>query len=76
MIEIKGVSISKHVEHTMNWVTGINPTVDVGKVGREISASVQSHLDQIKKVDAEFSPEDQEQLNELIKKAERKKASH
>jgi hypothetical protein len=82
VIEIKGVSISQHVQNGMNWVTGFNPTREVNHVTREISSTVSNvtgnlaafknhHVDEANKaLDADITPQDQNQLNRVITTSE------
>jgi hypothetical protein len=76
IVEVKGVSISRHVEHALNSVTSFSPKQEATKMGRELSANIQSHVLQLKAVEnSEFTDEDQQQLDELIRKSQQKKAS-
>ena len=65
IIEIKGTSISRHVENAMHWVGGYSPKSEIDRVSRSVSSAVREHNEKIK--DAEISAEDQKQLNEVIR---------
>ena len=71
IIEIKGVSISHHVEHTLNWITGFSPSREATKLTRGLTSSIQERTQQLKKAEDDFTEEDQKKLNELIKKSQR-----
>jgi hypothetical protein len=81
VIEIKGVTISQHVQNSLNWITSLNPTREVHQVSREISstasnlsatlASVKNHSEEAHKaLDSDITPQDQNQLNRVITTSE------
>jgi hypothetical protein len=81
IIEIKGVSISQHVKNAMNWTSGLSPTHEATKVSQEISSAVTSatksvadlknhHEEAVKAMDADITPQDQNQLNRVISTSE------
>ena len=81
IVEIKGVSISQHVKNAMNWTTDVSPLRQAGRVTHELSsavaaagqsvADIKKHNEQaMKALDADITPQDQNQLNRVISRSE------
>ena len=72
IIQIKGVTVSRHVENAMNWVSGANPARDFNQSMGDIRDGMK-HRNEMLNQAAEFSAEDQKQLNQVIQKSQKKK---
>ncbi len=78
IVQIRGVSISRHVENAMDWVGGLNPQKSVmngvNQVTHDVSGRLQAHhAENEKALDADIPVEDQKKLNHLIEKSQSKK---
>ncbi|MBS1959889.1 MAG: hypothetical protein JST80_10480 [Bdellovibrionales bacterium] len=82
IIQIRGTTISQHVENTMDWVAGIKPKREITKVTQELSSSVNNVIrlrtantraerGTSASADTDISAGDQRQLNHLIQKTQR-----
>lgn len=73
VIQIKGTTISRHVENAMDWVSGDNPTRrNVRESMVELREGNKARIETLNRA-AEFTPEDQKQLNQVIQKSQKKK---
>ncbi len=67
IIQVKGVTISQHVENGMNWVSGSRGNAGIHSITRQFS-SANSHSENRSIDDADgVSPSDQKELNGVIK---------
>ncbi len=73
VIEIQGVTISQHVLRAMHAMTGYSPQNQAVKITESFKASVQEHVNELNRVDAEVSGADQKALNQVIERAQSKK---
>lgn len=62
IIQIKGTTISRHVENGLNGITQFSPTRTVTRITREMSSA---ELDQV-------SEKDERELNQVIQKSRRR----
>jgi len=69
IIQIKGTTISQHVENGMNWVSGGRSHASITtRVTQELSSAI--HLNsKVEPLDADITHEDQNQLDSVIKKS-------
>lgn len=78
VVQIRGVSISRHVEHTLDWVGEFSPS----KLTRSISSKL-SFQDRVEKIDStrssaetssdsEISKADEKQLHRIIRSSKHK----
>lgn len=78
IIQVKGVSISRHVENSMNWISGSSPRAEVTKVTQELSSSVSHAVKNIRSPNSKpsngdsLTEDDQRQLNHLILRSQKK----
>jgi hypothetical protein len=72
VIQVKGVTVSRHVENAMNWVSGANPSRSFNDSVVEIQEGVKRRNESLNHA-AEFSSEDQKQLNQVIQKSQKRK---
>jgi cell shape-determining protein MreC len=79
VIQIRGVSISKHVERTMSWFA--SAPQQVTRVTQEFSSGVSHQMDSVirlrsSKVErdpsSDISPSDQRELKQLIERQQRR----
>ena len=83
IVEIKGVTVSKHVENALNFVGGFNPK----QISKNLSAQLKDQYKKIDEIgseassilektrapaDAGVTAEDEKQLQNTIEKAKRK----
>ena len=75
VVQIRGVTVSQHVEHGLNWITGINPKPpSLGRMSASIDNAFRDHVKSAHEAaDIDMPSEDQKQLNHLIQKSEHKK---
>ena len=66
IVQIKGVSISQHVENGMNWVSGGHSHASFSSVTQQFSSAIHHET----KEDADgISHEDKKELDSVIKKS-------
>jgi hypothetical protein len=70
VVQIKGVTVSRHVENAMNWISGANPARDFNQSMGDIRDGMK-HRTEVLNQAAEFSTEDQKQLNQVIQKSQK-----
>lgn len=70
IIQIKGVTISRHVENGMNWVSGGRSYTGISSVTRQFSSAV--HHENHEDADG-ISREDKSELDSVIKKSSRRR---
>ena len=82
IIQIRGTTISQHVENALNSIAGMQPKREITRVTQELSSSVSNvirlrtantHSDRFSAPvagDKDISASDQRQLNHLIQKAQ------
>jgi hypothetical protein len=79
IVEIKGVSISRHVERAMSWFA--STPKEVTRVTQELSSSVHESVSSAvrsrrpqkeMRLNSEFTVDDQRELNRIIEKNQRR----
>jgi hypothetical protein len=75
IIEIKGVSISKHVLNGMHVVSGFAPDKVARQISGDYTKALQERFQSLEGTEAALSKEDQRELDRLIEKAQRKSKS-
>ncbi len=73
IIEIKGVTISRHVQDGMNTVASFSPSRQINQITDSYSRSMKTHIEEIQKVDSEINSDDQKALNQVINQAQKQK---
>lgn len=70
IIQIKGVTISRHVENSLNWMTGGRTHAQISKISQQFSSAV--HHEPKENADG-ISKEDQKKLDSIIFRSSLKK---
>lgn len=70
IIQIKGVTVSRHVENGLNWMTGGRTHAQISKISQQFSSAV--HHETKENADG-ISKEDQKQLDSVIFRSSLKK---
>ncbi len=66
IVQIKGVTISQHVENGMNWVSGGRSHANISRVTQQFSSAL--HREPREDADG-ISPEDKKELDSVIKRS-------
>ena len=70
IVQIKGVTVSRHVENAINWVSGNNPVRNFNDSMVDIREGMK-HRNEVLNEAAEITNEDQKQLNQVIQRAQK-----
>ena len=73
VIEIQGVTVSRHVEKWVKIAGVYNPERQARLLTEEYKASLEARMKELHKLDADISPEDQKALRQIIERSEQKK---
>jgi len=73
VIEIKGSTVSRHVEKWVKIAGVYNPEKQAKLLTEEYKASLGARMQELQKLDADISPEDQKALRQIIERSEQKR---
>ncbi len=73
VIEIQGVTVSRHIEKLVKIAGVYNPEKQAKLLTEEYKASLEARMKELHKLDADISPEDQQALKQIIERSEQKK---
>jgi len=73
IVQIKGVSISQYVDRTLNWISGNNPAKNLSDSMDSIRKNLKERNEVLNEA-AEVSPDDQRQLDHVIRNAQKKRS--
>jgi hypothetical protein len=73
VIEIQGVTVSRHVEKWVKIAGVYHPEKQAKLLTEEYKASLEARMKELHKLDADISPEDQKALRQIIERSEQKK---
>lgn len=82
VVQIRGVSISRHVEHALDWTGEFSPRKITRSIGSALSSKL-NYEDRVEKIDStrssaetkvdhEISRDDEKQLHQIIHSSKRK----
>jgi GMP synthase PP-ATPase subunit len=72
VIEIQGVTVSRHVEKWVKFAGVYSPEKQAKLLTEEYKASLEARMKELHKLDADISPEDQKALRQIIERSEQK----
>jgi hypothetical protein len=72
IIQIQGVTVSQHVLNTMNFVTGYSPKSQADRITASFTKTMEKHISDLNKIDAEVTTDDQKALNHVIENSEKR----
>jgi len=73
IIQIRGVTLSQHVQNGLDFITQFSPTKQAQQIQDTYTKSVQKRIEQLNSSDPEINPEDQRKLNQVIEASRTRK---
>jgi hypothetical protein len=72
VIEVQGVTVSRHIEKWVKIAGVYSPEKQAKLLTDEYKASLDARMKELHKLDADISPEDQKALRQIIERSEQK----
>jgi hypothetical protein len=74
VVEVQGVTISRHVLHAMHGVSGFSPKQQANRITADISNQMQKHVEELNQIDTNGeNTADQAALNKVIENSQFKR---